>query len=162
MATQVVSFHCVLKNKLGHVIGRTYNQDIVVAGQTDEDKLVGLIDGLKDIKAGERRKICLSAEQAYGFYDPDLIIECHPEQMQVIAPLNIGDKFIFASKNKERVYRLIELSAEKIVFDANHPLAGQDLIFEIEATEAREATNEDLQDDQFVMTPIGQRSVVLH
>jgi FKBP-type peptidyl-prolyl cis-trans isomerase SlyD len=147
MTTQVVSFHCVLKNKMGSVLGQTFNQNVLLAHDQAAEQLPALVDGLKGIKPGERRSISLAAKSAYGYYNPDLTIQCHPDDFENISPLHLGDKFIFASRNKEQVYRLVEMSKDKLVFDANHPLAGQDLIFEIEVVHSQEVEFDDWADD---------------
>jgi FKBP-type peptidyl-prolyl cis-trans isomerase SlyD len=49
-----------------------------------------------------------------------------------------------SAHGKPESYRVVELSADFVMLDGNHPLAGQDLIFDIEAVEARDATAEEI------------------
>jgi FKBP-type peptidyl-prolyl cis-trans isomerase SlyD len=48
---------------------------------------------------------------------------------------------------------VIQVLGEILTLDANHPLAGQDLVFDIEATEVRDATSEDLSESQDAPAP---------
>lgn len=144
MITQVVSFHCVLKNNLGHIIGTTFNQDVLVSDPNSDSQLKGLSDGLKDLKAGEKRIVSLKAQDAYGYYNPELVLKRPLEQLDLTKPLKLGDNIVYEHNGRRQPYRVINLDADSVTFDANHPLAGQDLVFEIEATEAREATLEEL------------------
>jgi FKBP-type peptidyl-prolyl cis-trans isomerase SlyD len=51
----------------------------------------------------------------------------------------------------QRSYRVLELHPDFVNLDGNHPLAGQDLIFEIETLEARYATAKEINDSANVV-----------
>ena len=110
--------------------------------------LPGLAEGLRDLERGEKRSISLRAEQAYGFYDPKLsVIRSRDEIREIggVDTLRLGDKVAHQLESgRQLVYRIVSISGDSITLDANHPLAGQDLVFEIEALEAREATAEEI------------------
>ena len=146
MAIQVVSFHCVLKNKLGRVISSTFNQNVLTDGPRDAETLTALVEALQDLEKGEKRKISLRADQAYGYYNPKLVMTCLLDDLTVASPIKLGERVIYVKNGKRTSYRVIGISSDSVTLDANHPLAGQDLIFEIETTEAREATREELGD----------------
>lgn len=143
---QIVSFHCVLKDKLGKVISSTFNRDVLTSPVLSaEDKLPGLSKGLQNLKTGERREIVLSAGEAYGFYDTSKVLELSREDLNGANELKMGEKVLYAGKDKEaKLYRVISLSRDQVTLDANHPLAGQDLVFHIEATEVRKATADEI------------------
>jgi len=46
------------------------------------------------------------------------------------------------------MFRVTKIQGDQVTLDGNHPLAGQDLIFDIEATEARDATSEELAESE--------------
>lgn len=109
--------------------------------------LLGLSKGLQNISKGEKRHIFLSAEEAYGFYDPKKII-LYPQKN---LPRNIrpGDPITIAGKSGTlRSYRLVQLHDGMASLDGNHPLAGQDLVFEIEALHVRDATQAEIDEAQ--------------
>lgn len=145
MSAQVISFHCILKNQLGNVISSTFNKDVITSDSPEQPVLKGLIKGLTNLKPGEKRRITLSAQEAYGFYNPDKLIEMHRDELPYGAKFRLGELVILNEHAPvPQQYRVAEVRHDYIVFDGNHPLAGQDLIFEIEATEARDATREEL------------------
>jgi FKBP-type peptidyl-prolyl cis-trans isomerase SlyD len=147
MKPQVISFHCILKNKFGKVISSTFNNDVITQPGGDETVLLGLVEGLQNLVKGEKRKITLGAEKAYGFYDPSKVIECDREEVPRGKFLRQGDEVTVQSRDGEKMkLRVTGIHGNHLTLDGNHPLAGQDLIFEIEATEARDATAEELQD----------------
>ena len=161
MKAQVISFHCVLKNKFGRIISSTINRDIMT--QSDgSGMLIGLAEGLRDLQSGEKRSISLRADEAYGFYDPKMAIIRSREDLPGSEQLRVGDQVVIPvpETGKKSQFRVVGIAGESISLDANHPLAGQDLVFEIEAIEAREATSEEVQEAN--EPEIDERKPLLH
>ena len=145
MAIQVISFHCVLKNRAGKVISVTYNKDVINSEESDS-VLKALTKGLQDLQTGEKRQIAVSAEEAYGFYDPQKIILFPRSKIPANRNLKVGNAIeIISKKGTKRKYSVQQLHPDFVTLDGNHPLAGQDLVFEIETVSARAATEEELQ-----------------
>ena len=146
MKTQIVSFHCVLRDKLGQIISSTFNQEVINQLEEGSQTLRGLVAGLQDLKEGEKRKIYVSADQAYGLYDPGLVVEVPRKELIKGSSLGVGNTILTRSTSDghARVFRVVNTADDYVVLDGNHPLAGQDLVFDIEVTAAREAIEEDL------------------
>lgn len=146
MKAQIVSFHCVLKDKLGRVISSSFNQEVINQLGSGENHMRGLIAGIQNVKPGDKRNIHVAADEAYGLYDPDLVVEVPRNQLQRGNALGIGNEIQTRSTSdgETRTFRVIDTASDYVVLDGNHPLAGQDLVFEIEITAAREASAEDL------------------
>ncbi|AZZ38134.1 peptidylprolyl isomerase [Bdellovibrio sp. qaytius] len=143
MNSQIISFNCILKNKAGSLISSTYNRDVLTVADASETMLLGLSQGLKDLKKGEHRKISISANEAYGFYDLQKII-LYPVK-KLAKDLRIGQTIsIIGKSGNSRTYKVLEFHNDFISLDGNHPLAGQDLVFEIEALEVRDATSDEI------------------
>lgn len=143
MSVQVISFNCLLKNKAGRTISSTYNRDVLNGPSGVDLGLTGLAKGLQNLQTGERRTVALSAEQAYGLYDPQKVI-LFPKGKLSDEP-KVG--MIVSIKGKSgqtRVYSVLQVMDAFVSLDGNHPLAGQDLVFEIETLSAREATVEEI------------------
>ncbi len=141
MSIQIISFNCVLKNKAGKLISSTVNRDVINSVQGQEALLKGLAQGLQNLKKGEKRLITLSAEEAYGFYDPKKVILFPRKKLAPQVLLRDGDTISIVSKTGQaRVYRVGKFHGDMVTLDGNHPLAGQDLVFDIEATAVRDAT----------------------
>lgn len=145
MKAQVISFHCVLKTKLGRVISSTSNYDVItMPAEGEEQMLPGLVEGLQNLKGGEKRKIAVSAERAYGFYDPTKVMVCPLESLNV-RRIAVGDKVRAQFRGNPTMFRVTDVRGDEITLDSNHPLAGEDLVFEIEALDVREALPEDIE-----------------
>jgi FKBP-type peptidyl-prolyl cis-trans isomerase SlyD len=146
---QIVSFNCTLKNKYGTFISSSINRNVLTSLPGGSGLLGGLASGLQDLKTGEKRSIALSAEHAYGFYDPAKVILFPLKRVPDAAHLRPGQSITIVGKSGEaRVYKVMQVFGETVSLDGNHPLAGQDLVFEIETLDVRDATAEEIFDAQ--------------
>ncbi len=147
---QIVSFKCVLKTKLGELISSSFNREVVTHGlEEDSDRLPALIHGLKNLQMGEKRLIAIPAAEAYGLYDKDLVVEVSRKKLSSKAQIEIGQEVIVETQNGDhKPFRVIGFTGLRVTLDGNHPLAGQDLVFDIEATEVRDATVEEVTREQ--------------
>lgn len=154
MKIQVVSFNCILKNKAGQWISSTFSKEVLNCPTDSESMLPGLAKGLQNLVKGEKRSIELHAKEAYGLYQPQKIILFPKSKLP--RTLKVGESVIIKDKNgQERSYRVLEFYGDMVSLDGNHPLAGQDLIFEIETLDARDATPEEIdQSMSFVANPL--------
>lgn len=150
MEAQVISFRCVLKNKLGQVLSTSFNQDVLTLHGDQSVPLEGLVRGLQNIRQGEKRQIFVPAAQAYGFYDLAKTKRIALED--VSGDLKIGG--LMRLQDDSMTYRVIEIGEGFATLDGNHPLAGQDLIFEVEATKVRSATASDLDEPAGISSSI--------
>jgi FKBP-type peptidyl-prolyl cis-trans isomerase 2 len=93
----------------------------------------GFDDAVIDMKPGDKKTVNIPVENAYGERNDDMMMEYpvsdFPADMipQVGMELQMGD-------NTGNVFPvvIVEVNEDSVLLDANHPLAGQDLIFEIE------------------------------
>jgi len=152
MRTQVISFNCLLKNKAGQFISSTFNREVLTLVEADQTALLaGLAKGLQNLKKGEKRSISLSAEEAYGLYDPRKIILFPRKKLP--QGLRVGESVTIVGKSGvQRTYKLVQFMDDMVSLDGNHPLAGQDLVFEIEALDARDATRKEIDDSLNVVS----------
>lgn len=140
MSAQVISFKCHLRDRFGKLISTTYNRDVLTMESHPLGMpLPGLNKNMQNLKKGEIRKIALAAEEAYGLYDLKKII-LFPAS-QVPKSLRVGEQVQIVSRTGiTRNYRFLETQSGFVRLDGNHPLAGQDLIFEVEVLDVRSAT----------------------
>ncbi len=101
---------------------------------------------INGMSVGEKFKFKLTSDEAYGDVDEEAIID-FPHSM-----FNIDQEYIFVGsvlpfkdeEGNEMEGTIVEISDEAITVDFNHPLAGEDLYFEGEIINVREATPEEL------------------
>lgn len=149
MQAQIVSFKCLLKNATGQLISSSFNRDVLTSPSGEGAPLKGLAYALHGLKKGEHRSIHLKAQDAYGFYDPSKVILFPLNKIPDSKDVRPGQTVsILSKKGILRTYQVLQIHGNMVSLDENHPLAGQDLVFEIEATEARDATTEEIAEVQ--------------
>jgi len=94
-----------------------------------EEALVGM--GI-----GEKKKIVIPAAEAFGEYDDTKLFSVPVADLPEDFEAEEGDELILSGEDDEEMgVTVVEKTAEEITFDANHPLAGNDLTFELELVE---------------------------
>jgi FKBP-type peptidyl-prolyl cis-trans isomerase SlyD len=102
----------------------------------------GLEDRMKDLKTGEKKKIQVPAAEGYGEREQKYIIAVPLDKLP--PDVKVGDHFALGGDPEGHPFSVIEVNSTHATMDANHPLAGVDLIFDVEVVEIREATAEEL------------------
>lgn len=96
----------------------------------------GLEDGVLGMEIDESKTINIPADQAYGPHHDERVIEISRDQVPEDMTIEVGQVLELADQNGQRVMVTVhELTDEAVKLDANHPLAGQDLNFEIRLVE---------------------------
>jgi FKBP-type peptidyl-prolyl cis-trans isomerase 2 len=100
----------------------------------------GFEKGLIDMGLNEKKTITIPKEEAYGEVNKDLIQEVKKSELpQEMAP-EVGMGLVSKSPDGQEMNLLvIEVKEETIVIDGNHPLAGKELIFDLEVLEIKDS-----------------------
>lgn len=104
-----------------------------------ENRLLGL-------RPGEEKQFTIPAAEAFGLRDPQLIQEFSRKRFPPDADLKPGQAVVPSpcAIPIEYPYRIVAVTDETVVLDQNHPLAGEDLHYEVKVLEVRPATEEEL------------------
>ncbi|ADY30102.1 MULTISPECIES: FKBP-type peptidyl-prolyl cis-trans isomerase [Cellulophaga] len=98
----------------------------------------GFEKGVLDMKLNEKKTITIAKEEAYGEVNEALIQEVKkselPQDMEPKVGMGLVSK---APDGREMNLMVVEVKDESIVIDGNHPLAGKDLIFDLEVLEIK-------------------------
>lgn len=96
----------------------------------------GFDAGVTGMTVGEKRTINIPAEEAYGPLNPDMFIEYPKAQFPADMKLELGMPLVMSNAAGQQFeVKICEIKDEVIVLDANHPLAGEELIFDLELVE---------------------------
>ncbi|MEZ4803404.1 MAG: peptidylprolyl isomerase [Gelidibacter sp.] len=98
----------------------------------------GFENALIDMKVNEKKTVEIVKEEAYGDIQKELFHEVKNEQLPPDVKPEIG--MGLASKGKdgrEHQFRVVDVRDDHIVIDGNHPLAGQNLVFDLELVEIK-------------------------
>lgn len=85
---------------------------------------------------GEKKKVPIPCIDAFGEYDAAKVFSAKRSEVPESLDPKVGDAFTLANDNDEEIdVTVVEVTEDSITFDSNHPLAGEDLNFEIELVE---------------------------
>jgi FKBP-type peptidyl-prolyl cis-trans isomerase 2 len=109
--------------------GREPLEFTVGAGQV----IKGFDDAILSMKPGDKKTVNIPVGDAYGHRNDDMVMEYPISEFPADMKPEVGME-IQMGDNAGNIFPVVitEVSGDKVVLDANHPLAGQDLIFEIE------------------------------
>jgi len=104
----------------------------------------GLEKGIEGLKTGDKKTVEIKSEEAYGPRMDEAMQEVPRDQLPKDVELKEGMQL--AAQGPQGVIPVVisEVKEDSVIVDFNHPLAGKDLVFEVEITEVRESTPEDL------------------
>lgn len=141
MTTRVISFHYTLTNKAGEVLDSSRGQDPFPVLEGARSIIPGLESELFKLAVGDKKKIDVPADLAYGPVMEELRITVNRTQLPAEA-LEPGARLSNGEPNSP-VFTVIKIEGDNVQLDGNHPLAGQDLTFDVEIMEIRPATEEE-------------------
>jgi peptidylprolyl isomerase len=82
---------------------------------------------------GEKKTVKIAAADAFGEYDKEKVFTVPRSDLPEDLIPEVGDELSLSNEDDEELdVVVLETSAEQVTFDANHPLAGEDVTFEIE------------------------------
>ena len=98
----------------------------------DGTMLAGFDEAVRGMGVGERKTFTIPAAEAYGEYREDLVVVVGRDKLA--GDPQVGDEVPLQNLPSGEViyFTVVEISDTEVTLDANHPLAGQDLTFEIE------------------------------
>jgi len=98
----------------------------------------GFETGVLNMKEAEKKTIEIPKEEAYGGVKEELFQQVGKDQLPEDIKPEVGMGLVSQNPDgTERQLRVAEVNEDHIVVDANHPLAGHDLTFELELVEIK-------------------------
>lgn len=104
----------------------------------------GLERELEGKSAGDKLQVTVKPAEAYGEYDQQLIQSVPRKAIQGVDDIQEGMQLHARSNEGVRVLTVKKVENDTVTLDANHPLAGKTLHFDVEIEDVRQATQEEL------------------
>ena len=140
----VVLIHYTLTNDAGEVLDSSAGAEPLAYLHGGGNIVSGLEEALEGKVAGDKLKVAVPAEKAYGTHDASLIQQLPKRSFQGIGEVKAGMRFTAQTEHGPRQVVVSRVVGDMVTVDGNHPLAGQALNFDVEVTEVRAATAEEL------------------
>jgi peptidylprolyl isomerase len=110
----------------GEPLAFTIGQREVIAGF--ENAIIGMT-------VGQSKTQPIPVDEAYGPRREDMVIRIDRQEIPKDIPLEVGQRLQMAQEGHQMIVTVAEVSSDSVTLDANHPLAGQNLVFDIELIE---------------------------
>ncbi len=132
-AGDTVRVHYTGKLDDGTVFDSSAGSDPIEFVIGDHQVIPGFEDGVTGMAVGESKTITIPFNQAYGAYDDEMVLEVPRAQFPDHITPEVGEALQLQQPDGEMITVIIsEVSDESVTLDANHPLAGEDLTFDLE------------------------------
>jgi len=138
------TFHYTLRDAGGRLLDTSRGGEPAAFVEGAGQVIEGLEEPLGRMTAGEQRSVVVPPERAYGVREADLVQKV-PKARLPVADMKVGDQFQTGPDRQAPVVTVVAVEGDEVLLDANHPLAGQELHFEIELVTVRPATPAELQ-----------------
>ncbi len=141
----VVSMNYTLKDDDGTVIDSSEGREPLsfIAGKGMI--IPGLEQALIGKNPGDEVSVSVSPEEGYGEYREEMTVQVNKDQFQGDSEITEGMQVQAHNKDgSTQILTVKEVSDDQVTLDANHPLAGQTLHFDVSIEDVREATQEEL------------------
>lgn len=135
---ETVTFHYTGKLSDGRIFDSSLEREPLEVKLGEGQLIPGFEKGLLNMKISEKKTFTIPKEEAYGEVIDELFHQIPSESLpQEIKP-EVGMGLVATNPDgSEQQMRIAEVQDDFIVVDANHPLAGQDLTFELELLEIK-------------------------
>ena len=145
-ATQdkVVTIHYTLTDQEGEVLDSSVGEQPLSYLHGRGNIIIGLEKALEGKKAGEKLQVTVPPDEAYGTVNEALVMQIPRTAFKDVDNLEPGMRFQVQGKEGVQVVTVTDIGESEVTVDGNHPLAGEELTFDVEITEVREATQEEL------------------
>lgn len=135
-----VTLHFAIKLEDGSVVDSTFDKKPATFTVGDQNLLDGFEKTLYGLSAGDKNSFVMEPEAGFGQHNPNNIQEFTRDNFDNDITLEEGLVLSFAdANNKELPGTVVEWDENKVVVDFNHPLAGRNLVFDVEIIDVQPA-----------------------
>ncbi len=141
----IVTINYTLTDESGTKIESSEGQEPFSYLHGTGNVIPGLEASLEGKSAGESVRVTIPPEEAYGEWDEAKVLEIPKEQFSGVDEIKAGMEFSVHSSAGEQIVTVSKVEGNTVMVDANHPLAGKTLNFDVKVVEVRTATDDEIQ-----------------
>jgi FKBP-type peptidyl-prolyl cis-trans isomerase SlyD len=141
---KVVSIDYTLTNNTGQVLDSSQGREPLAYLHGNRNIIPGLEAALEGKNVGDKVNAVIAPKDAYGEKDQNLVQPVPRKMFPQTQPIQVGQQFQAQSEHGTRVVTVVGVDDENVTIDANHPLAGETLNFDVTVREVRDASPEEI------------------
>ncbi|HSU69655.1 MAG TPA: peptidylprolyl isomerase [Tepidisphaeraceae bacterium] len=142
---KVVSFDYTLKDDSGTVLDSSQEAGPLAYLHGVGGLVPGLERALEGHSTGDQLNVKVQPEDAYGQRNEQLVQSVPRKSFQGVEKIEPGMQFQASQGQQKQMVTVVGVTPETVTVDANHPLAGKPLNFDVTIREVRDATPEESQ-----------------
>jgi FKBP-type peptidyl-prolyl cis-trans isomerase SlyD len=141
---KVVSIDYTLTGVDGNVIDSSQGQEPLAYLHGAGNIIPGLERALEGKSPGDEVNATIAPEDGYGQKNPSLVQPVARAQFPGVNEIKLGQQFQAQTNHGPRVVTVVGITDDTVTVDANHPLAGETLKFDVKVVNVRDATAEEI------------------
>lgn len=141
---KVVSIHYKLTNDEGSILDSSEGQEPLAYLHGLGNIIPGLENALTGRAVGDKFTVTIPPADGYGERDNEMVQSVPKSAFQGVDQIGPGMQFQAQSPDGMQLVTVIDVDGDEVILDGNHPMAGITLTFDVEVTEIRDATAEEL------------------
>ena len=141
---KVVSFDYTLTDPSGEVIDTSQGGEPLAYLHGGGNIIPGLENALDGKAPGDKFQVSIPPEQAYGQRDEALLQVYTRDVLKGVDEVEVGMQFQAETNRGMQILTVMAVDGDNVTLDANHPLAGVTLNFDVTIVDVRDATGEEL------------------
>jgi FKBP-type peptidyl-prolyl cis-trans isomerase SlyD len=142
---KVVTIDYSLRDAAGKLIDSSDGGEPLVYLHGNSNIIPGLEKELEGKRSGDTVNCVIPAVNAYGERDESLVFKVNKNEFGNDTEISPGMQFEARGEGGSQIVTVVEISGEEVTIDANHPLAGEALHFDVKVVDVREASDEERQ-----------------
>jgi FKBP-type peptidyl-prolyl cis-trans isomerase SlyD len=142
---KVITFLYTLRDPRGQVLDMASAEEPIVFLEGSGLIIEGLATALVGIEVGVKTRVEVPAANGYGERDPEQVRRVPRSVLPVEGEVKVGDQFRTGADQAAPIVTVVEVTDDDVMLDANHPLTGVDLTFDVEVMEVRDATPSEIE-----------------
>ncbi|PKQ68570.1 FKBP-type peptidyl-prolyl cis-trans isomerase [Raineya orbicola] len=132
----VVKVHYTGRLTTGEIFDSSLGREPLEFTMGEGQMIPGFEQGILGMVVGEKKSIQVPCELGYGEVLEEMILEVPKSQLPLGMPMEVGTQLAINLANGGQIPAVMTaVSEETVTIDANHPLAGKDLVFEVQLVE---------------------------
>ncbi len=141
---KVAIIHYTLTNDAGDVLDSSEGQEPMAYLHGAENIIPGLEKELLGKGAGDKVNAVIAPEDGYGIRKEELVQVVPKSNFQEQEAVTVGNQFQVQTPEAVLLATITAIEGDNVTVDMNHPLADTTLHFDVEVTEVRDATDDEL------------------
>ena len=142
---KAVSFHYTLKNADGEQMETSREKDPMSYLHGANNIIPGLEKAMEGHAVNDEFSVTVEPEEAYGVRNENNVQRVPLKRLKGIGKVSVGQVLSLQTNQGQVQVTVLKVGRFNIDVDGNHPLAGMALTFDVEITDIREASAEELE-----------------